>query len=218
MFRVEPFSNFDPDTQASRADVCCVHVVLQQDSYSLRMASAGYSALQTTTVLLLAVLMGFSQTLITAEEDDEEELSTAAVGRKPDPMECPSECSCTAEWAVDCAGVDLTKFPTGLSEQTRQLSLQVCDKPRQRIPASRMYTSVHSFWLIYLVFCWQNNKIEKITVEHISHLHQLDTLNLQNNMLTTDGKHTRQYANADCCMGPSSTPCRCRLRRSFIAA
>uniref|UniRef100_H3DMV2 Podocan n=1 Tax=Tetraodon nigroviridis TaxID=99883 RepID=H3DMV2_TETNG len=91
-----------------------------------------------------------------AEEDDEEELSTAAVGRKPALTECPSECSCTAEWAVDCAGVDLTEFPTGLSEQTRQLSLQ-------------------------------NNKIEKITVEHISHLHQLDTLNLQNNMLTTDG-------------------------------
>lgn len=45
-----------------------------------------------------------------------------------------------------------------------------------------------------LAFCWQNNKIEKITLEHISHLQQLDTLNLQNNMLTTDGKHyIRQY-------------------------
>lgn len=66
-------------------------------------------------------------------------------------------------------------------------------------------------------FCWQNNKIEKITAEHISHLHQLDTLNLQNNMLTTDGKHTRQYTKrgfvtVDCCVGLSSTPCR---RRSF---
>uniref|UniRef100_A0A3P8RG77 LRRNT domain-containing protein n=1 Tax=Astatotilapia calliptera TaxID=8154 RepID=A0A3P8RG77_ASTCA len=33
----------------------------------------------------------------------------------------------------------------------------------------------------------QNNKIEEITVEHISHLHQLETLNLQNNWLTSDG-------------------------------
>ncbi|MEQ2299254.1 hypothetical protein AMECASPLE_013424, partial [Ameca splendens] len=33
----------------------------------------------------------------------------------------------------------------------------------------------------------QNNKIKKITVEHISHLHQLETLNLQNNWLTTEG-------------------------------
>lgn len=175
--------------------MCCVHLVLLQDSYSVRMASARYSAPQTTIVLLLALVMGFSQTLSAAEEDNEEELSTTAVGRKPEPMECPSECSCTAEWAVDCAGVDLTEFPAGLSEQTRQLSLQVCDEPQQMFPASRMSSSVHSFWFMCLVFCWQNNKIEKITVEHISHLHQLDTLNLQNNMLTTDGKHTRQYAN-----------------------
>ncbi|KAM9385578.1 podocan isoform 1-T2 [Pholidichthys leucotaenia] len=33
----------------------------------------------------------------------------------------------------------------------------------------------------------QNNKIEEITVEHLSHLYQLETLNLQNNWLTTDG-------------------------------
>ncbi|MEQ2206797.1 hypothetical protein XENOCAPTIV_003017 [Xenoophorus captivus] len=33
----------------------------------------------------------------------------------------------------------------------------------------------------------QNNKIKKITVEHISHLHHLETLNLQNNWLTTEG-------------------------------
>ncbi|XP_008335716.1 podocan [Cynoglossus semilaevis] len=33
----------------------------------------------------------------------------------------------------------------------------------------------------------QNNKIQEITLEHISHLHQLETLNLQNNWLTSDG-------------------------------
>lgn len=158
------------------------------------MASASISALQTTAVLLLALVMAASHTRSIAEDNNEEELSTAAVGRKPGATECPSECSCTAEWAVDCAGVDLTKFPTGLPEQTRQLSLQVCDRPQQTFPASRMCSSLHSFWFMLLVFCWQNNKIEKITVDHISHLHQLDTLNLQNNMLTTDGKHARQHA------------------------
>lgn len=49
-----------------------------------------------------------------------------------------------------------------------------------------------------MAFCWQNNKIERILVDHISHLQQLDTLNLQNNLLTTDGKHyTRQCTNLD---------------------
>ncbi|TNM87653.1 podocan isoform X1 [Takifugu flavidus] len=120
----------------------------------MRMASARCSILKTMTVLTL--VMGISPTLNTAEEGNKEELNTATVERKYEAMECPSECSCTAEWAVDCAGVDLIEFPTGLSEQTRQLSLQ-------------------------------NNKIERILVDHISHLQQLDTLNLQNNMLTTDG-------------------------------
>lgn len=91
------------------------------------MASARYSVLQTMSVLLLALVMGISQTLVNAEEEDEEELYTATVERKAEPMECPSKCSCTAEWMVDCAGVDLIEFPTELSEQTRQLSLQVCN-------------------------------------------------------------------------------------------
>lgn len=33
----------------------------------------------------------------------------------------------------------------------------------------------------------QNNKIEEITLEHVSHLHLLETLNLQNNWLSSDG-------------------------------
>lgn len=40
-----------------------------------------------------------------------------------------------------------------------------------------------------LSLCHQNNKIQGITVEHISHLTQLETLNLQNNWLSTEGKH-----------------------------
>lgn len=111
------------------------------------MASTRYSVLQTMTVLLLALMMGISQTLITAEEDDEDELNTATVGRNTKPVECPSECSCTAEWAVDCAGVDLIDFPIGLSEQTRQLSLQVCNMPQWRKACSHflqfIFQSIH---------------------------------------------------------------------------
>lgn len=156
----------------------------------MRMASARCSVLKTMTVLTLVI--GISPTLNTAEEDNKEELNGATVERKYEAMECPSECSCTAEWAVDCAGVDLIEFPTGLSEQTRQLSLQVCKMPQQLEICCHffiIYISVDSLWFMCMAFCWQNNKIERILVDHISHLQQLDTLNLQNNMLTTDGKH-----------------------------
>ena len=81
-----------------------------------------------------------------------------------------------------------------------------------RIPASSRYRSItqlptqilgktfgnsaqklgnYHFKTLCLVPWWQNNKIEGITVEHISHLYQLETLNLQNNWLTTEGKHCK---------------------------
>ncbi|KAM4549191.1 podocan isoform 1-T3 [Odontesthes bonariensis] len=101
--------------------------------------------LQALSVLLLAWVLVHCQTPLAPKEEEEEES-----------IDCPLECRCTAEGAVDCAGVDLTEFPEELSNKTRQLSLQ-------------------------------NNKIKEIRVEHISHLHQLETLNLQNNWLTTDG-------------------------------
>uniref|UniRef100_A0AAY4DK78 LRRNT domain-containing protein n=1 Tax=Denticeps clupeoides TaxID=299321 RepID=A0AAY4DK78_9TELE len=69
---------------------------------------------------------------------------------------CPQECTCTTDWAVDCAGVDLANFPSELSENTRQLSLQ-------------------------------NNQISEVTLEQLSSLILLETLNLQNNQLTTRG-------------------------------
>nr|XP_020465724.1 podocan isoform X2 [Monopterus albus] len=124
------------------------------------MAFPKHSILQALSVLLLAWVLVHCQTSLKAEEEEEEDqitvTSTATAVTKSEPIQCPAECSCTTEGAVDCAGVDLTEFPTTLSDKTRQLSLQ-------------------------------NNKIEKITVEHISHLHELETLNLQNNWLTTDG-------------------------------
>ncbi|XP_050934912.1 podocan [Lates calcarifer] len=125
------------------------------------MAFPKHSILWTLSVLLLAwVLVRCQAPLEPVEEEEGEPMKeTPTVVTKSEPVQCPLDCSCTAEGAVDCAGVDLTEFPAGLSDKTRQLSLQ-------------------------------NNKIEEITVEHISHLHQLETLNLQNNWLTTDGKHS----------------------------
>lgn len=119
-----------------------------------------HSILQALSVLLLAWVLVHCQAPLEPEEEEEEEpmkeIDIATVVKKSEIVECPPECSCTAEGAVDCAGVDLTEFPAELSDKIRQLSLQ-------------------------------NNKIEEITVEHISHLHQLETLNLQNNWLTTNG-------------------------------
>ncbi|XP_037325922.2 podocan isoform X2 [Pungitius pungitius] len=131
-----------------------------KESLAVDMAFPKHSFLQALSVLLLALVLARCQAPLETEEEDEEErvkeAATATEVTKSEPLECPPECSCTAEGAVDCAGVDLTEFPAELHENTRQLSLQ-------------------------------NNKIAEITLEHISHLHQLETLNLQNNWLTTNG-------------------------------
>ncbi|XP_026202284.1 podocan [Anabas testudineus] len=124
------------------------------------MAFPKHSILQALSVLLLAWVLVHCQAPLEAEEEKKEkplkETDTAPEVTKSEPIDCPPDCSCTAEGTVDCAGVNLIEFPAGLSDKTRQLSLQ-------------------------------NNKIEEITVDHISHLHQLETFNLQNNWLTTDG-------------------------------
>lgn len=119
------------------------------------------SVLRALSVTLLAWVLVRCQPPVRLEEEEKEEPShradvTTTAPPKSEKLECPADCSCAAEGVVDCAGVDLTEFPSELSENTRQLSLQ-------------------------------NNKIEDITVEHVSHLHQLETLNLQNNWLTTNG-------------------------------
>lgn len=94
------------------------------------------------------------------EDQEEEELmeksETSTVPAKAKPIHCPPECSCSPEGAVDCAGVDLTEFPSELSDDTLHLSLQ-------------------------------NNQIEEVTIEHLHRLHHLQTLNLQNNRLSTRG-------------------------------
>ncbi len=41
--------------------------------------------------------------------------------------------------------------------------------------------------MIYFSVLSQNNQITEVTLEHLSRLQQLETLNLQNNRLTTPG-------------------------------
>ncbi|XP_023194663.1 podocan [Xiphophorus maculatus] len=115
-----------------------------------------HSILQAFSVMLLVWMLVRCQTPVEPEEEEEEEAVKEADTATLVTAECPSECSCTTDGTVDCAGVDLTEFPEELPNKIRRLSLQ-------------------------------NNKIKEITVEHISHLHQLETLNLQNNWLTTEG-------------------------------
>nr|XP_057928928.1 podocan [Doryrhamphus excisus] len=118
------------------------------------MAFPKHSIPQALSVLVLAGLLVLGQ--VPVEQEAEEPVTQPDIAVAKSDPKCPADCSCTAEGAVDCAGVDLTEFPGELPDTTHQLALQ-------------------------------NNKIEEIRVEHLSHLHQLETLNLQNNWLTTDG-------------------------------
>lgn len=79
------------------------------------MAFPKHSILQALSVLLLAWVLVHCQAPVEPEEEKE----------APEVTNCPADCSCTAEGTVDCAGVDLIEFPVELSDETRQLSLQV---------------------------------------------------------------------------------------------
>lgn len=93
------------------------------------MAFPKHSILQALSVLLLAWVLVHCQAPLEAEEEKKEkplkETDTAPEVTKSEPIDCPPDCSCTAEGTVDCAGVNLIEFPAGLSDKTRQLSLQV---------------------------------------------------------------------------------------------
>ncbi|XP_062251923.1 podocan isoform X1 [Platichthys flesus] len=134
------------------------HVLVQQESSAVNMAFPKPSLLRALSMLLLASVLVRCQAPLEQVEEEEPIMETdiAKLATQSQPVQCPPDCSCTSEEAVDCAGVDLTEFPSDLSDKISRLSLQ-------------------------------NNKIKQLTVEHISHLYQLETLNLQNNWLTTDG-------------------------------
>lgn len=103
---------------------------MQQESSAADMAFPKHSILRALSVLLMASLLVHCQAPLDPDEEEEEEetikeTDVATVVMKPETTACPTDCGCTAEGAVDCAGVDLTEFPGGLSDKTRQLSLQV---------------------------------------------------------------------------------------------
>lgn len=118
------------------------------------MAFPKHSILQALSVLLLACVLVHCQTVLEPEEEEEEmsvkEADITTVVTKTEQIECPPECSCTSEGAVDCAGVDLTEFPGELSDKTRQLSLQVSHTHTH----SGLYSHSHSVTLCTKCLCF----------------------------------------------------------------
>ncbi|KAM4640843.1 podocan isoform 2-T3 [Discoglossus pictus] len=111
-------------------------------------------------VLLFTWLLLSSHGIRGQDEEEEEEHVQEIPGVELTPSSstqlCPTDCTCTQEGVVDCAGVDLKEFPTDLPRFTNHLSLQ-------------------------------NNQIEDIPPEDLTRLYRLETLNLQNNRLTSRG-------------------------------
>ncbi|MBN3317933.1 PODN protein, partial [Atractosteus spatula] len=114
-------------------------------------------------LLVLSLSWGLVQCQAELQEEEEEEEEEEWVEETAPPtvkltevVDCPEDCACTPEGVVDCAGVDLEHFPSGLPDTTRHLSLQ-------------------------------NNQIQAVTVDELSRLFRLETLNLQNNRLTSHG-------------------------------
>ncbi|KAK3547086.1 hypothetical protein QTP86_010527 [Hemibagrus guttatus] len=111
--------------------------------------------------VLCALLLCWALVLGVEPEHQQEERHTGQTNKETEkdwkektvPM-CPDQCSCMAEEAVDCAGVNLSEFPQEIPENTRHLSLQ-------------------------------NNQLSEIRAEALARLLHLETLNLQNNRLTT---------------------------------
>ncbi|XP_056089940.1 podocan [Rhinichthys klamathensis goyatoka] len=108
--------------------------------------------------LLCLVLLGWTLLRAQAEPDGDPDDAHGRVENVEQKMSCPENCSCTEEGAVDCSGASLNEFP-----RHELLSEQT----RQ--------------------LSLQNNQITEVTLEHLSRLQLLETLNLQNNRLTTQG-------------------------------
>ncbi|KAF3691331.1 Podocan Precursor [Channa argus] len=130
------------------------------ESSAVDMAIPKHSILQTLSVLLLAwALVRCQAPPEPDEEEEEEQIKEVDIATEVTKSE-PIQCPPDCSCAAE-GTVDCAGVD--LTEFPAELS----DKTRQ--------------------LSLQNNKIEEITVEHISHLHQLQTLNLQNNRLTTEG-------------------------------
>lgn len=124
------------------------------------MAVPKHSFLQALSVLLLAWVLVRCQSPVEPEEEEKEEPTNEVDVTTALPKSERIECPLDCSCAAEGV-VDCAGVD--LTEFPNKLS----DNTRQ--------------------LSLQNNKIEEITVEHVSHLHQLETLNLQNNWLTTNG-------------------------------
>ncbi|CAN9500779.1 unnamed protein product [Ophioblennius macclurei] len=124
------------------------------------MAFPKHSFLQALSVLLVAWALVRCQPPVEPEEEEKEEAANEANVTVALPKSDKIECPPDCSCAAEGV-VDCAGVD--LTEFPNKLS----DNTRQ--------------------LSLQNNKIEEITVEHVSHLHQLETLNLQNNWLTTNG-------------------------------
>ncbi|XP_077075222.1 podocan [Siphateles boraxobius] len=107
--------------------------------------------------LLCLVLLGWTLLRAQAELEGDTDDAHGRVENVEQKMSCPENCSCTEEGAVDCSGASLNEFPHEL----------LSEQTRQ--------------------LSLQNNQITEVTLEHLSRLQLLETLNLQNNRLTTPG-------------------------------
>ncbi|XDV46474.1 hypothetical protein PO909_014363 [Leuciscus waleckii] len=107
--------------------------------------------------LLCLVLLGWTLLRAQVEPEGDPDNAHGTVENVEQKMSCPENCSCTEEGAVDCSGASLNEFPLEL----------LSEQTRQ--------------------LSLQNNQITEVTLEHLSRLQLLETLNLQNNRLTTQG-------------------------------
>ncbi|TTI46066.1 Podocan [Bagarius yarrelli] len=87
--------------------------------------------------VLCALLLCWTLVLGVEPEHQQEERHTGQKNKEAERdrkentlMVCPDQCSCTAEDAVDCAGVNLYQLPQEIPESTRHLSLQLTAAPR----------------------------------------------------------------------------------------
>ncbi|XP_026015257.1 LOW QUALITY PROTEIN: podocan [Astatotilapia calliptera] len=130
-----------------------------QETYR-EMAFLKHSILHALSVLLLAWVLVQCQASVEPEEEEEEE---------------PTE---------------ETETATEVTKSEPEICPQDCSCTAERVvdcPGVNLIEFPAKLSEKTRQLSLQNNKIEEITVEHISHLHQLETLNLQNNWLTSDG-------------------------------
>ncbi|KAG1960689.1 podocan [Pimephales promelas] len=136
--------------------------------------------------LMCLVLLGWTLLRAQAEPDGDPDDAHRRVENVEQKMSCPENCSCTEEGAVDCSGASLNEFPRHelLSEQTRQLSLQLTAAPRHLPPS-----------LVSADFA--ANQLTKIYPNTFGQKPALKSVYLHNNKLTDAGLPEKMFNGSD---------------------